>query len=88
MPNIFCIISTGQYQDRSGYDSYLNPMPYDHYPRKYLAVMMEMGYNLSYSDVLPVSSLQRLGKFHTKATATDALEARCVGFSSNAVTVG
>ncbi|XP_065828599.1 uncharacterized protein [Oscarella lobularis] len=45
--------ANGQYQDRSGYDSYLNPIPYDHYPRKYLAVMMEMGYNLSYSDALP-----------------------------------
>eukprot|EP00118_Oscarella_pearsei_P012227 m.88465 g.88465 ORF g.88465 m.88465 type:complete len:643 (+) comp36572_c0_seq3:15-1943(+) len=43
----------GQYQDHTGYNG-LNPMPYDHFPRKYLAVMMQWGYNLSASDTLQV----------------------------------
>jgi hypothetical protein len=44
--------ANGQYQDRSGYGGHLNPMPYDHFPRKYLAVMMERGYNLSLASDL------------------------------------
>jgi hypothetical protein len=30
----------------------LNPIAFDHFPRKYLAVMMEWGYNLSYANEL------------------------------------
>lgn len=35
----------GQYQDRTGYDGVLNPMPYDLFPRKYLAVMLAKGFS-------------------------------------------
>ncbi|XP_062500330.1 uncharacterized protein LOC134177569 [Corticium candelabrum] len=45
--------ANGQYMDKTGCD-YLNPMPYDHFPRKYLAVMMEWKYNLSFSDDLAI----------------------------------
>ncbi|XP_065838402.1 uncharacterized protein [Oscarella lobularis] len=45
--------SNGQYQDHTGYKG-LNPMPYDHFPRKYLTVMLEWGYNLSHAENLSV----------------------------------
>eukprot|EP00049_Salpingoeca_infusionum_P011698 m.204129 g.204129 ORF g.204129 m.204129 type:complete len:838 (+) comp15006_c0_seq5:63-2576(+) len=37
--------ANGQYQDHSGCSGVCNPMPYDHFPRKYLAVMLGYGYN-------------------------------------------
>jgi len=38
------LTANGQYQDHSG-ENGLNPMPYDHFPRKYFLVMLYEGYN-------------------------------------------
>ncbi len=35
----------GEYQDLSGCDGACSPMPYDVFPRKYMAVMLSLGYN-------------------------------------------
>eukprot|EP00043_Microstomoeca_roanoka_P000465 m.27809 g.27809 ORF g.27809 m.27809 type:complete len:831 (-) comp10335_c0_seq2:88-2580(-) len=37
----------GEYQDHSGCSGACNPMPYDHFPRKYMTVMLDYGYNAS-----------------------------------------
>jgi hypothetical protein len=45
------ITANGQYQDHSG-ENGLNPMPYDHFPRKYYLVMLYEGYNGTYANDL------------------------------------
>lgn len=37
--------SNGQYLDHTGCNSTCSPVPYDHFPRKYMAIMLDRGYN-------------------------------------------
>jgi hypothetical protein len=46
----------GEYQDLSGCDGLCSPMPYDVFPRKYMAVMLALGYKATnQSDYLELS---------------------------------
>ena len=38
-------VALAEYQDLSGCNQKCSPMPYDHFPRKYMTVMLALGYN-------------------------------------------
>jgi hypothetical protein len=44
--------ANGQYQDHSGCTRQCNPMPYDHYTRSYISVLLAKGYDGPLADEL------------------------------------